>query len=201
MFRKIANLSKMSRYGCFLIILLFSSFAIADVFKRTDSEGRVYYTDTPVKGLKYKRIIRTKPRGYANALKNIAKNKKKYASMIANAALKYKVEEKLLHAVIQTESAYNVKAISSAGAVGLMQLMPETAKRYGVTNRTNALQNIDGGTHYLKDLQKMFNSNLKLVLASYNAGEGAVKKYNNTIPPYPETRDYVRKVMNLYKRL
>ena len=182
-------------------MLLFSGFADADVYKRTDSEGRVYYTDAPIEGLKYKRIIRTKPKGYVNALKSIAKNKKKYSALIAKAALKYKVEEKLLHAVIQIESAYNVKAISSAGAVGLMQLMPDTARRYGVNNRKNALQNVDGGTHYIKDLQNMFNSNLKLVLASYNAGEGAVKKYNNSIPPYPETRDYVRKVMSLYRRL
>ena len=103
--------------------------------------------------------------------------------------------------MIQTESAYDEKAISSAGAVGLMQLMPATAKRYGVSNRKNATQNIDGGTHYIKDLHKMFDSNLKLVLASYNAGEGAVKKYKNTIPPYPETQNYVRKVMGLYRKL
>lgn len=181
------------------MIGLFSFQANADVYKRTDASGRVYYTDSPVKGLKYKRIIRTKPKGYAKAFKNFAKNKKKYAPLIAKAAAKYQIDEKLLHAVIQTESAYNDKAISSAGAVGLMQLMPATAKRYGVSNRKNARQNIDGGTHYIKDLYKLFNADLDLVLASYNAGEGAVKKYKNTIPPYPETRNYVRKVLKLYK--
>lgn len=190
----------MGRYS-FFIALLISSVVGADIYKRTDAQDRVYYTDAPIQGLKYKRIIPTKSKGYANTLKNIAKNKKKYAPLIAKVALKYQVEEKLLHAVIQIESAYNVKAISSSGAVGLMQLMPATARRYGVSNRKNALQNIDGGTRYIKDLQKMFNSNLKLVLASYNAGEGAVKKYKNTIPPYPETRDYIRKVMNLYRHL
>jgi soluble lytic murein transglycosylase-like protein len=185
----------------FLLIILFSTQVDADVYKRIGADGRVYYTDTPIKGFKYKRIIRTKPQGYAKAFKGLAKNKKKYTPLIAKAAAKYEVDAKLLHAVIQTESAYNEKAISSAGAVGLMQLMPATAKRYGVSNRKNATQNIDGGTHYLKDLFKMFNSNLKLVLASYNAGEGAVKKYHNSIPPYPETRDYVRKVLSLYKKL
>lgn len=183
------------------VAALFSGAVCADVYKRTASDGRVYYTDTPRKGFKYKRIIRTTPKGYAGALLNLHKNKKKYTPIIAKAAAKYQVDEKLLHAMIQTESAYDKDAISSAGAVGLMQLMPATAKRYGVSNRKDAQQNIDGGTHYIKDLFKMFDSNLKLVVASYNAGEGAVKKYKNAIPPYPETRDYVKKVLKLYEKL
>ncbi len=183
-----------------LLLAVFFSTAEADVYKRTDAAGRVYYTDTPRKGFKYKRIIRTRPKNYKVAYKQLAKNKKKYTPLIAKAATKYQVDERLLHAVIQTESAYDEKAISSAGAVGLMQLMPATAKRYGVSNRKNPKQNIDGGTHYIKDLLKMFNSDLKLVLASYNAGEGAVKKYNNSIPPYPETKNYVRKVLGLYNK-
>jgi len=184
-----------------LLFLVFSGHVSADVYKRTGVDGRVYYTDTPIEGVKYKRIIRTKPKSYAGAFKKLARNKKKYAPIIAKAAKKYRVDEKLLHAVIQTESAYDVKAISSAGAVGLMQLMPATASRYGVSNRKNATENIDGGTHYIKDLFKMFDSNLDLVLASYNAGEGAVKKYNNAIPPYPETQKYVKKVLKLYRKL
>jgi len=184
-----------------VLLIAFSCQVNADVYKRTGADGRVYYTDEPIKGLKYKRIIRTKPKSYAGAYKRLANNKKKYAPIIAKAAAKYQVDEKLLHAVIQTESAYDVKAVSSAGAVGLMQLMPATAKRYGVSNRNNAVENIDGGTHYIKDLFKMFDSNLDLVLASYNAGEGAVKKYNNAIPPYPETQHYVKKVLGLYRKL
>lgn len=186
--------------GAFILCLL-SVAVSADVYKRVAADGRVYYTDEPLKGFKYKRIIRTKPKGYAKAYKYLAKNKKKFSPIIAKAAKKHSIDEKLIHAVIQTESAYNEKAISSAGAVGLMQLMPATAKRYGVSNRNNASQNIDGGTRYIKDLQKMFDSNLRLVLASYNAGEGAVKKYKNSIPPYPETQNYVRKVMKLYRSL
>ena len=108
--------------------MVFSGYVSADVYKRTGVDGRVYYTDTPIEGVKYKRIIRTKPKSYAGAFKKLARNKKKYAPIIAKAAKKYQVDEKLLHAVIQTESAYDVKAISSAGAVGLMQLMPGTAK-------------------------------------------------------------------------
>ncbi len=191
----------MKRSGVYLFMMLISVPAWADVYKYTAPDGSVYYTDEPKKGFSYKLIIRSrpKPRNYAKALKFLQKNKQKYSPLIAKAASKYQIDEKLLHAVIQTESAYDPHAVSSAGAVGLMQLMPETAKRYGVTNRNDAQQNIDGGTRYLKDLLTMFNSNLKLAVASYNAGEGAVKKYNNKIPPYPETQNYVKQVLALYR--
>lgn len=170
----------------------------ADIFKYTAPDGSVYYTDQP-EHKQYKLIIRTKPRGYAKALTQLKKNKAKYNNMIAAAAAKHKIDEKLLHAVIQAESAYQSQAVSSAGAVGLMQLMPETAKRYGVINRKDPVDNVNGGARYLKDLLHMFNSNLSLAVAAYNAGENAVKKYNNSIPPYPETRSYVKQVLGLYR--
>jgi hypothetical protein len=125
-------------------------------------------------------------------------NKTRFSNVIANAAFRHRVDEKLVHAVIQTESAYNAGAVSPAGAVGLMQLMPDTARRYGVFNRTDPVQNVDGGTRYLKYLLDMFNYNLRLAVAAYNAGENAVIKYNNSIPPYPETQNYVRQVLALY---
>ena len=106
--------------------------------------------------------------------------------------------EALLHAVITIESAYDPNAISRAGAVGLMQLMPATAKRYGVTNRRNPSANLSGGTRYLKDLLLRFDSNLELALAGYNAGENAVEKFGNKVPPFEETQNYVRKVLTLY---
>lgn len=170
----------------------------ADIFKYVDPDGRVYYTDEPKKGFDYRLIIRTRPRTYARDVKFMAGNRLKYNDMIAKAAAKHQMDPKLLHAVIQAESAYNANAVSSAGAVGLMQLMPDTARRYGVIDRRDAEQNIDGGTRYLKDLLGMFNSNLKLAVAGYNAGEGAVMKYNNTVPPYPETQNYVQQVLTLY---
>jgi len=198
----------MKKIGFVLIVAMFSGYACADIYRHIGPDGSVYYTDKPKKGLSYKRVTRSNPKSKFNSklvikknpYRNLNKNKKKYSPLIAKAASKYKIDEKLIHAVIRTESAYNVKAISSAGAVGLMQLMPATAARYGVNDRTNAKQNIDGGTRYLKDLMKMFKSNLSLVLASYNAGETAVKRYNNSIPPYPETQNYVRKVLKLYKK-
>ncbi len=128
-------------------------------------------------------------------------NKSRFSSVIASAAYKNRVDERLVHAVIQTESAYNPSAVSSAGAVGLMQLMPDTARRYGVTNRSDPAQNVEGGTRYLKYLLGMFNYNLGLAVAAYNAGENAVIKYNNTIPPYPETRNYVKQVLARYNNV
>ncbi|MGR9115234.1 MAG: transglycosylase SLT domain-containing protein [Gammaproteobacteria bacterium] len=182
-----------------LLYFVTASVTFADVYKYTAPDGRVYYTDQPEHRY-YKRIIRTKPHGYAKAFTHLKQNKAKYSQIISDAASKHKVDEKLLHAVIQAESAYHAQAVSSAGAVGLMQLMPATAKRYGVENRTDPVENVNGGTRYLKDLLKMFNSNLSLAVAAYNAGENAVKKYNNSIPPYPETRNYVKQVLALYRK-
>lgn len=171
----------------------------ADIYRFKAPDGRVYYTDEPVKGYAYKLIIRSKAKASARPSKFLLLNKKKYSELITNAATKYNIDEKLLHAVIRAESAYDTHAVSSAGAVGLMQLMPATAKRYGVVDRRDARQNIDGGTRYLKDLLKLFNSDLKLAVAGYNAGEGAVIKYKNTIPPYPETQNYVKQVLAFYR--
>lgn len=181
-----------------LILLAFSSMAYADIYKRVGTDGRVYYTDRPEKGMNFKLIIRTQPKTYKHDLKFMAGNRQKFQDLIAKAAAKHQMDPKLLHAVIQAESAYNPHAISSAGAVGLMQLMPDTARRYGVTDRYDAEQNVDGGTRYLKDLLGMFNSNMRLAVAGYNAGEGAVMKYNYTVPPYPETQNYVQHVLHLY---
>lgn len=184
-----------------LVFLALSFSTVADVYKYVAPDGSVYYTDEPKKGYRYKRIIKTPVKKAKKASRrSLMAKKQKYHPLITQTALKYHVDAKLLHAVIQTESAYNPNAVSPKGAVGLMQLMPETAKRYGVKNRRNAKQNIDGGARYLKDLLAMFNSNLKLAVASYNAGEGAVKKYKNTIPPYPETQNYVRQVLALYRQ-
>ena len=113
----------------------------------------------------------------------------------------YGVDRNLLRAVIKVESADNPNAISRAGAVGLMQLMPGTAARYGVTDRTDVVQSIDGGARYLRDLLDLFRGDVKLSLAAYNAGENAVIKYGLQIPPYPETRAYVVKVLETSARL
>ncbi len=124
----------------------------------------------------------------------------KYSSHILAAAQETRVDPALIHAVISVESGFNPSARSSAGAVGLMQLMPGTAKRYGVKDRLDPAQNIHGGARYLRDLKVLFNDNLQLVLAAYNAGEEAVMKYGRRIPPYRETVAYVPKVLSHYRK-
>lgn len=189
-----------------IVILSLSQEVIADIYKYVDSDGRTYYTDEPKSGL-YKRIIKSRaPRPASNYYTNLgprkgrfsSANKTRFSELIAQTAAKHQVDPRLLHAVIQTESAYNSDAISPKGAVGLMQLMPETAKRFGVQDRQDPDQNVDGGARYLKHLIAMFEPNLDLAVAAYNAGENAVIKYNNNVPPYPETQNYVRQVLALY---
>jgi soluble lytic murein transglycosylase-like protein len=193
-----------------LLTLFISTEVMADIYKFTDNDGRVYYTDEPRHSL-YKRIIKSKTFRYSNLNSNLnnyhakvrtytGANKKKFAELIQQAAYRHNVDAKLVHAVIQTESAYNSSAQSPKGAVGLMQLMPDTARRFGVSDRNDPDQNIDGGTRYLKHLINMFNPNLDLAVAAYNAGENAVIRYNNSIPPYPETQNYVKQVLALYNQ-
>jgi soluble lytic murein transglycosylase-like protein len=181
---------------------LLSVSAQADIYKYVDKHGRVILTDKPKHG-GYKRLVKTwKGWEEAKVPKNFnwVKNQKKFDPTIRTVAKTYKLPHTLLHAVITAESSYNPNAISKAGAVGLMQLMPETAKQYGVSNRRDPKQSIYGGTRYLRYLAKLFNNDLTLMLAAYNAGEGAVKKYGNKIPPYKETQNYVKKVIKYYKK-
>jgi soluble lytic murein transglycosylase-like protein len=120
--------------------------------------------------------------------------------LIEAAAKKYDVDPLLVASVISVESAFNPLAVSYKGAQGLMQLMPETARRFGVVNSFDVRENIEGGVRYLKYLDTLFPNNLPLRIAAYNAGEGAVWKYNNRIPPYAETIQYVKRVGERYDR-
>jgi soluble lytic murein transglycosylase-like protein len=119
---------------------------------------------------------------------------------VNEAARVHRVRPELLHAVIEVESAYDPNAVSPAGAVGLMQLMPATAARYGVGDSTDPSANIAGGAAYLSDLQVQFGNDLRLVLAAYNAGAEAVERFERRVPPYAETQAYVRKVVELLRR-
>ena len=118
--------------------------------------------------------------------------------LIRQYGVQYGVDPYLIYCLMSQESSFITSATSHKGAQGLMQLMPGTAARYGVTNPYDVAQNIKGGTRYLKDLLKMFNGRVDLALAGYNAGEGAVMKYGNKIPPYEETHNYVRLILKRY---
>jgi soluble lytic murein transglycosylase-like protein len=123
-----------------------------------------------------------------------------YDQVVDEVSRAYGLESALLHAVISVESSYNPNAVSSKGAAGLMQLMPQTAKRYGVADAFDPRQNLNGGARYLRDLLRLFNNNISLALAAYNAGEHAVMKHGNRIPPYRETLNYVPRVLGFYQR-
>ena len=123
-----------------------------------------------------------------------------YDTIVDEVSRTYGLDSALLHAVISVESRYNPKAVSRKGAVGLMQLMPQTARRYGVADAFDPRQNLNGGAQYLRDLLRIFNNNVSLALAAYNAGEQAVMKHGNRIPPYGETQRYVPLVLDFYKR-
>lgn len=181
----------------------------ADVYKYMDAKGNTYFTDSPLRGNKYKlswkRESRTlvddnrkrlaKANSKSKPSKSLKARRARFDRLIEANARRYGLSSELLHAVIRTESAYKHSAVSSAGAEGLMQLMPGTAARYGVKDSFDPVQNVRGGAAYLRDLLDMFDQDLRLALAGYNAGENAVIKYGRRIPPYSETQNYVRTVL------
>lgn len=126
--------------------------------------------------------------------------KPKIDSLIKQNGAKYGVDPYLIFCVMEQESHFNARALSPKGAQGLMQLMPGTAARFGIRKPSDPAQNIAGGTRYLKQLMGQFNGRIDLVLASYNAGEGAVIRYGHKVPPYRETRDYVKRISYRYRR-
>ncbi|MDE3011249.1 MAG: lytic transglycosylase domain-containing protein [Pseudomonadota bacterium] len=125
----------------------------------------------------------------------------RYAPLVSSAARSNGIDAALLHAVVAVESAYNPRARSRKGAIGLMQLMPATAARYGVFDLDDPLQNLRAGCLYLRDLLQLFHENIDLAVAAYNAGENAVLRHGNRIPPYPETLRYVPQVVEIYRGL
>ncbi len=185
--------------------LSFPGVAAADIYQWTDAEGVLHFTNRPTStpGAKlYMRSTSPSPAVgapiFAPQDRDIARYTR-YDELIRQAAALYQIPEQLVRAVIRVESDYDPRAISSSGARGLMQLMPTTAERMQVRDIHDPRENIFGGVRYLRVLANMFNGDLELTLAAYNAGEGAVMQYGG-IPPFQQTRDYVVKVSSYYRR-
>ena len=180
--------------------------ALADVYEYVDELGVTHYSDSPDDPRYF--LIISEPTNLKNELATapetpaiVVTTKTQVVETIEKTAQRYQLDQELLHAVISVESAYQERALSPKGALGLMQLMPATAARYGVSDPFDHAQNVEAGAKYLRDLLKLFNNDVSLALAGYNAGEQAVIKYGNRIPPYRETLRYVLKVMTIYKGL
>lgn len=187
------------------LIMGFSLPANADIYTYHNADGQLYFTDKRM-GHSYKLISVYRPNltRQSTAGYNIDKykeNKRKFLPHIRYAAIQHHLDYKLLQAIIDTESAFNPQAYSKAGAIGLMQLMPSTAKELQVKNSWNPVQNIQGGAKYFRQMLNTFEQNIELSLAAYNAGPNAVKRAGNAIPNYPETKRYVHKVMRTYQQL
>jgi soluble lytic murein transglycosylase-like protein len=168
------------------------SAASAQIYYWRDASGAFVLSDKP-KDPSAKTYTVNKARAIRTT-KPLSARASLYQDMIVEQSDLHGVDANLVHAVIQAESAYDPRAVSVKGAMGLMQLMPETAEKYGVLNAFNPAQNIRAGVAYLKSLLVKYNENVELALAAYNAGPGAVKKYGGTVPPYRETRKYVEKI-------
>jgi soluble lytic murein transglycosylase-like protein len=179
--------------------------ARADVYLGWSETAVPIYSDRPREG--FTRLLDTgEPPAVERASTGPAnkawrEGRRRYSPFIAQAAAENSLSPELLHAVVQVESAYDPLAISPKGAVGLMQLMPATAARMGVANRRDPLANLRGGARYLRELVTLFDGELPLVLAAYNAGEQAVQRHDRKIPPYAETQAYVRAVLRRYADL
>ncbi len=177
---------------CALIIIVASIMpCYADIYMYIDSKGVLYFTNVPTSS-NYRLFIKERPAKPSNFHPT-----DKYDSFIAEASKKHRVSFSLLKAVINVESAFNPKAVSKTGAMGLMQIMPENIRNLRIRDPFNPWENIMGGTRYLKELLQRYKGKLPLALAAYNAGPNLVDRYN-AIPPIKETRDYVKKVMKSY---
>jgi soluble lytic murein transglycosylase len=172
---------------------LFQQSAHADIYMYIDSNGVLHFTNAPTTS-QYRLYIKERPKQ--------TETSNTYDTLIGEASQLFDISFPLLKAMIKVESNFNSKAVSKAGAMGLMQIMPENVKNLKIRDPFNPRDNIMGGATYLKEMMKRFNGRLPLALAAYNAGPSMVARYN-AIPPIKETEDYVKKVMKyfyLYKK-
>ena len=225
--RRHISLRTLGRIAALAALLAAAAPACADVYSFVDEDGTVRFSNKP-DDPRYKLYLR-EPTEYKlrdakefrnlrnpgdfrlraawgkrpDLLENPALEGKPFQEHVIVAAKNTQLDPALIHAVITAESNYNPNAVSDKGAVGLMQLMPDTARRYGVKGKEmrHPEKNITAGAQYLADLIRMFDGDLKLALASYNAGENVVLRYGRKVPPYAETQAYVPRVLRVYDQL
>ena len=183
----------------FLSLFFLTAPSFAGIYRYEDERGVIHFTNCP-RDSKFKLYIKEGKEdvGQGTDLSiRYAKDSNYYDPLISEFSKKYQIDFALIKAMIQVESGFNPYAVSRKGAKGLMQLMPQTALRMNVLNIYNPKENIEGGVRYLKYLLSLFNNDLRLSLAAYNAGENLVYELRS-IPPYRETVDYIRRVLNYY---
>jgi soluble lytic murein transglycosylase-like protein len=173
----------------------------AGIYRYEDERGVIHFTNCP-RDPQFKLYIRESKEDVGGEENRASvppvRDQSQFDSLIEELSKKHNVDFALVKAMIKAESGFNPLAVSRKGARGLMQLMPETAQRMNVANIFNPRENIDGGVRYFRYLLSLFNNDLRLSLAAYNAGENVVSELRS-IPPYRETVDYVRKVLNYYQ--
>lgn len=178
---------------CTAALLMAATPAQAQLYRWTDASGRMVISDRPLNTAAATFAVRGATTQFRSTRPVVNKRAGAFDAIIEEHATAQNVDPNLVRAVIQAESAFNPRARSPKGAMGLMQLMPATASELGVSNAYDPSQNIRGGVAYLRRLLDRYDSNVDLALAAYNAGPTAVEKYGR-IPPYRETRDYVKKI-------
>lgn len=184
---------------CALFGLLAAAANASDIYAFVDESGSTHFSNVP-QDKRYRPYLRTAEAPLPGLRRQVGNRQPGFLLPVSQLGAENQVSPALIHAVISAESGYDPDARSRKGAMGLMQLMPETAQRYRVDNPYDPVQNIRGGVSYLRDLMRQFDNDLSLVLAAYNAGEGAVQRHGNRIPPFAETRQYVPRVLGLYDR-
>ena len=187
----------------FLILIIIAALALpavvrADFFQYTDEEGTIHITNVPTSA-KYRWMMVERRPSLLSPMNPAYKkvSRQKFDDMIRSTSQRYGIDPTLVKAIVKAESDFDHTAVSSKGARGLMQLMPKTASRMGVKNIHDPEENVEGGIKYLSKLLTMFNWQVPLAVAAYNAGENAVLRYG-TIPPYAETQTYVKRVLRYY---